>query len=67
MDQDEFNDWKASPITKQFFTSIANRIYDLQVDLGTKAGFEPVEDARKAGAIMALTDILNIEFEGDMS
>ncbi len=62
-EQEEFKDWKASPITKQFFTSIANRVYDIQVDLGTKAGFEPIEDARKAGAIQALSDILDTEYE----
>jgi hypothetical protein len=60
---EEFNDWKANPITKQFFTSIANRIYDIQVDLGTKAGLEPIEDARKSGAIIALSDILDTQYE----
>lgn len=62
-EQEEFNDWKASPITKQFFTSIANRIYSIQVDLGTQAGYAPIEDARKAGAIQALSDILDTEYE----
>lgn len=63
MTETEFKDWKASPITKQVFTSIAKRIYDLQVDLGTSAGIDVREDAKKVGAIQAYTDLLEIEFE----
>jgi hypothetical protein len=63
MTESEFKDWKASPITKQVFTSIAKRIYDLQVDLGTSAGIDVREDAKKVGAIQAYTDLLEIEFE----
>lgn len=62
-DPDEFKDWKASPITKQVFTTIANRIHDLQVDLGSSAGLDAREDAKKVGAIQAYTDLLDIEFE----
>lgn len=63
MTETEFKDWKASPVTKQVFTSIAKRIYDLQVDLGTSAGIDIREDAKKVGAIQAYTDLLEIEFE----
>lgn len=63
MTETEFKDWKASPVTKQVFTSIAKRIYDLQVDLGTSAGIDVREDAKKVGAIQAYTDLLEIEFE----
>lgn len=63
MTESEFKDWKANPVTKQVFTSIAKRIYDLQVDLGTSAGVDLREDAKKVGAIQAYTDLLEIEFE----
>lgn len=63
MTETEFKDWKASPVTKQVFTSIAKRIYDLQVDLGTSAGIDVRDDAKKVGAIQAYTDLLEIEFE----
>lgn len=63
MTENEFKDWKASPVTKQVFTSISKRIYDLQVDLGTSAGIDVREDAKKVGAIQAYTDLLEIEFE----
>lgn len=63
MTENEFKDWEASPVTKQVFTSIAKRIYDLQVDLGTSAGIDVREDAKKVGAIQAYTDLLEIEFE----
>lgn len=63
MTESEFKDWRASPITKQVFTSIAKRIYDLQVDLGTSAALDVREDAKKVGAIQAYTDLLEIEFE----
>ena len=63
MQESEFKDWKASPITKQVFTTISRRIYDLQVDLGSSAGLDVREDSKKVGAIQAYTDLLDIEFD----
>ena len=63
MTEDEFKDWHANRVTKQVFNTIAKRIYDLQVDLGTSAGLDVREDAKKVGAIQAYTDLLEIEFE----
>lgn len=63
MQESEFKDWRASPITKQVFTTISRRIYDLQVDLGSSAGLDVREDAKKVGAIQAYADLLDIEFD----
>jgi hypothetical protein len=61
--ESEFMDWRANPITKQVFTSIKNRIYDLQVHLGLSAGIDTREDAKNVGAIQAYTDLLSMEFD----
>lgn len=63
MSEEEFKEWRASPVTKQVFTSILNRVYDLQVDLGLSAGIDPREDAKKVGAIQAYTDLLNLDYD----
>lgn len=63
MTEQEFKDWKASPITKQVFTAIGNRIHDLRVALGETAGLDMRADATKVGGILAFQDILTMEFE----
>ena len=63
MTEQDFKEWKSHPITITFFKSLAERIYDLQVDLGASAGLDPREDGRKVGAIQAYVDLLNVEYE----
>lgn len=63
MTKEEFIDWKTSPHTKQIFTLIQERIYTFQVELGISAGLDLRTDAMNVGAIRALSDILEIEFE----
>lgn len=59
----EFVEWKSNPTTKAFFDSVYERINNIQVELGFNAGTNPVYDARRSGAIQALTDMLNIDFD----
>ena len=63
MTKAEFVEWKSSPTTKEFFDSVHERVYVLQVELGYTAGNDPVQDAKRSGAIQALTDMLNIDFD----
>ena len=63
MTESDFNEWKAHPITKQIFTTIANRVHDHQVALGLSAGLDPREDAKQVGAIQAYRNLLEMEFD----
>jgi len=63
MTKAEFLEWKAHPITKKVFEGIHIRIYDLQVELGATAGIDSIEDSRRSGAIRALYDVLETDFE----
>ena len=63
MTKSDFIDWKSHPITKEVFKSIAERIYQLQVELGDTAGHDVRQDALKVGAIQACKDILEMSVE----
>lgn len=63
MNRAEFQDWKTHPMTKAVFNKINERIYELQVELGGQAGENARADGMKVGAIQALYDILDMEFE----
>lgn len=63
MTKEEFVDWKTSPLTKQIFHSIQDRIYDLEHELGETAGLDLRSDAMRVGAIRAFRDILEIDYE----
>jgi len=66
MTKAEFLEWKTHPTTKAVFNKINERIYDLQVELGSQAGADVRADGMKVGAIQALQDIQDIDFdEGD--
>jgi hypothetical protein len=64
---EDFKDWKASPQTKEIFNLVAERIYNLQVELGLSAGADSILDAKRSGAIQALTDLLTIDHEETQS
>lgn len=61
--KDSFRDWKANPVTKAVMNDLFERIQRIREDLGNTAGIDPIEDRRKAGAIAAYSDIINIEVE----
>lgn len=63
MTKSDFVEWKSNPTTKAFFDSVQERIYVLQVELGYVAGNDPIQDAKRSGAIQALTDMLHIDFD----
>jgi hypothetical protein len=63
MTKADFVDWKSHPVTKQVFTSLQGRIYDLQVELGYSAGSDQANDNRRVGAIQALRDVLTMDFD----
>lgn len=65
MTKAEYVEWRSNPTTKAFFNGILDRIYDLQVELGFSAGNDSVNDAKRSGAIQALNDVLNIDFDGE--
>ena len=62
MTRADFIDWKLYPITKTFFIAISNRIEGLKEELAQSAGIDPVADARRSGAIVALRDILDTDW-----
>lgn len=63
VNQESFRDWKSNPVTKAVMSDLAQRVNNLQIDLGLSAGVDPSADRFKAGAIQAYTDLLNITFE----
>jgi hypothetical protein len=65
--KDDFRDWQSNPVTKAVFAGINQRIYQLQQELGLKAGIDIRNDGMSVGAIQAMEDILNTEFEEEMN
>ena len=63
MTKSDFLDWKSHPITKEVFAQISSNIYGLQVELGGTAGADVRADGMKVGAIQALQDIQDIDFD----
>ena len=59
----DFIDWKSHPVTKEVFSSITERIRQLQEELGGSAGESVRQDAMKVGAIQACRDILELNIE----
>lgn len=60
----DFIDWKSHPVTKEVFSLIAERIQQLQEELGGSAGESVRQDAIKVGAIQANRDILELSIDG---
>ena len=63
MTKAEFLEWKTHPMTKAVFNKINERIYDLQVELGGTAEADARADCMKVGAIQALQDIQDTDFD----
>lgn len=61
--KDSFRDWKANPVTKAVFNELHVRIQGIKDELSCTAGMDARGDGFKVGAVQALTDILNIDFE----
>lgn len=60
----DYLEWKANPVTKQFFVILRNRIYDLQTRLvGETLTGEGYPPAATAGAVRALEEILEKDYE----
>lgn len=62
MNRSDFNDWKSQPITKAFFLAIENKIEGLKEELAYQGGESSFLDARKSGAIIALRDVLDLDW-----
>lgn len=63
MTKDDFVGWKTSLITQAVFMAINNRIEELKEELAQQAGVASYRDGKNVGAIQALRDILDIDFE----
>jgi len=48
-------------VTKAVINGLLERIHNLQEELGTNAGVDPLQDRRTVGAIAAYNDIVNID------
>ena len=60
----DFLDWKTQRITKTYFASVQEKIFELM----TRMVDMPLEDVQKTqGAIQALTAILEIDFAEEAS
>ena len=59
---EEFRDWKSNSITRAVVSEFATRIKVLTEELVSGAGYNPIDDATRAGAIKAYLDIVNITF-----
>ena len=67
MTKSDFIDWKRHPVTEQVFSQLRQRIEYLKDELvGYATSGDPRELAQKAGAIMAMDDVLNIQFEDEV-
>lgn len=64
MTKSDFIDWKASPVTKQVFAQVQERISDLKSRLvGETLDPTDANPAATAGAIRALEFVLDVQFE----
>jgi hypothetical protein len=61
--KEDFIDWKANPVTKAFLNTIADRIGEIKEELAAEAiHADPRVLSAKGGAIQALMDVLDVEF-----
>lgn len=65
MTKTDFIDWKQHPVTIQVLNQIKANIRGLETELGQSAGVDARSDGLKVGAIQAMTDILDIQYEGE--
>lgn len=63
MTHSEFTDWKRHPVTQEIFKQLADRMIVYTETLIATAGTSPVDDAKNSGAILAIRDMLTIEYE----
>ena len=64
MTKEQFVDWKRHPVTVQVFSELEARAAVLTEELIQQTSYLPHSElAEKAGAIKAIRDLLNIEFE----
>jgi hypothetical protein len=60
----EFADWKRHPVTQQVFSQLAARIDQLKDEIiGYAVEGDTTALAYKAGAVLAYSDLLSIEYE----
>ena len=62
MNLSDFKEWQSYPMTKAFFVSVHNRIEVLKDELSYQASEDSFKDAKKAGAIQALRDVLDTDW-----
>ena len=68
MTKSDFIDWKRHPVTEQVFSQLRQRIEYLKDELvGYAISGDPRELAQIAGAIKAMDDMLNIQFEDEVT
>lgn len=68
MTKNDFIDWKRHPVTELVFSSLHQRIALLTEEVVEQTAYmSQAEMAEKCGAIKALRDILQIEFEETVS
>ncbi len=61
--KDEFAQWKDSPVTREVFEIVRNRIEDAKEILAISAGNEPLDDRLLVGMIKAFNEVLDISYE----
>jgi hypothetical protein len=61
----EFIDWKHNLVTQSIFANLQSRVDEMKEYLAASAGVDARQDAIYVGYILAVKDMLNIEFEGD--
>ena len=66
MTKDDFISWKTSPVTKEVFSGLRERIADIKEVLAESAGLNPLTYREYVGAIKAYTDMLEINYEGEV-
>jgi hypothetical protein len=63
-----FHDWKRHPVTQQIMSQLKARVEFMTEELIDQTAYmSQSEMAEKAGAIKALRDVLNVEYEGEDS
>ena len=67
MNAKDFYDWKRHPVTQVVMSQLAGRVQELKEVLAYNAGNNALSDREVVGAIKAYNDMLEIQFEGEVT
>ena len=63
MTKQEFDEWKNSLVTKEIFAGLQEQQKKIEYYLTRSQEIEPTKDALKRGYILAVDDLINVQFD----